>query len=203
MVRRSVSWTSTSRADSCRILSWLVPVAASGQSPKYCRQLQSLVTRIMSSDVGWQFLERLSHNTSNVVDALKVADEPAAANTGIRRALFVMKGGSKHLMRTILVTLSFISLSAAAALAADANAGKAVYDRACKSCHGQDGTANPAIAKMMKVEIQDLKSPEVQGMSNDDIKKVITDGKGKMRAMPSVSGADLDNVVAYVHSLKK
>jgi mono/diheme cytochrome c family protein len=106
-------------------------------------------------------------------------------------------------MRTVLVTLSLISLYVATASAADANAGKAVYDRACKSCHGPDGTANPAIAKMMKVEIQDLKSPDVQSTSNDEMKKIITEGKGKMRAMPSISGADLDNVVAYVYSLKK
>jgi hypothetical protein len=56
---------------------------------------------------------------------------------------------------------------------------------------------------MMKVEMRDLKLPEVQAMSNDELKKVVTNGKGKMRAMPSVSGADLDNVVECVHSLKK
>jgi hypothetical protein len=31
---------------------------------------------------------------------------------------------------------------------------------------------------MMKVDIRDLKSPEVQTMNDDDIKEVITDGKG-------------------------
>ena len=105
-------------------------------------------------------------------------------------------------MRTILLTLSLVSLSITGAVAADANAGKAVYERACKSCHGADGTPNPNIAKMMKVEMRDLKSPEVASTSSDEIKKIITDGKGKMRPIASVSGADLDNVVAYVHSLK-
>jgi len=106
-------------------------------------------------------------------------------------------------MRTILTTLTLVCLSGAAALAADANAGQAAYTRACKSCHGPDGTPNPAIAKMMKVDMQDLKSAAVQGMSNDDIKKIITDGKGKMRPVASVSGAALDDVAAYIHSLKK
>jgi hypothetical protein len=32
---------------------------------------------------------------------------------------------------------------------------------------------------------------------------VITDGQGKMKPVASVTGTDLDNVVAYVHSLKK
>jgi mono/diheme cytochrome c family protein len=106
-------------------------------------------------------------------------------------------------MRTILATLTFVCLSGAAALAADANAGQAAFAKACKSCHGPDGTPNPAIAKMMKVDMQDLKSAAVQAMSNDDIKKVITDGKGKMRPVSSVSGAALDDVAAYVHTLKK
>jgi mono/diheme cytochrome c family protein len=106
-------------------------------------------------------------------------------------------------MRIILTTLTLACLSAAAGAAADAKAGQAVYDKSCKSCHGADGTSNPAIAKMMKVDIKDLKSSEVQAMSDDDIKKVITSGKGKMRPVNSVSGPALDDVVAYVRSLKK
>jgi len=106
-------------------------------------------------------------------------------------------------MRIILTTLTLASLWAMVASAADAKAGQATYDRACKTCHGPDGTANPAIAKMMKVDIQDLKSAAVQGMSDDDIKKVITDGKGKMRPIASLAGPALDDVVAYVRSFKK
>jgi len=106
-------------------------------------------------------------------------------------------------MRTILTTLILAGLSATAGSAADANAGQAIYDRSCKSCHGPDGTANPSIAKMMKVEMKDLKSAEVQAMSDDEIKKIITDGKGKMPAVKTVSGAALDNLVAYIRSLKK
>ena len=106
-------------------------------------------------------------------------------------------------MRTLFTTLALVCLTGAAAFAADATAGQAAYARACKSCHGPDGTPNPAIAKMMKVEMTDLKSAGVQAMSNDDIKKVITAGKGKMRPVSSVSGAALDDVAAYIHTLKK
>jgi mono/diheme cytochrome c family protein len=105
-------------------------------------------------------------------------------------------------MRNVLIVLTLTLTSAAAALAADATAGKAAYDKSCKTCHGADGTPNPAIAKMMKVDIKDLKSPEVQGMSADDIKKVITDGKGKMKPVKTVTGGAIDDVVAYVHTLK-
>jgi mono/diheme cytochrome c family protein len=106
-------------------------------------------------------------------------------------------------MRTIVATLILAGLSAASASAADAKAGQAVYDKSCKSCHGPDGTANPAIAKMMKVDMQDLKSAEVQSMTDADLKKVVTDGKGKMRPVNTVTGSAVDDVVAYVRSLKK
>ena len=106
-------------------------------------------------------------------------------------------------MKTILAGSVILVISAVGASAADAKAGQAAYDKACKSCHGADGTPNPAIAKMMKVDIKDLKSVEVQAMSDDDLKKVITGGKGKMRPVSSVSGPTLDDVVAYIRSLKK
>ena len=106
-------------------------------------------------------------------------------------------------MRAIAMFTAIMALSTTAALAADAKAGQSVYDKSCKSCHGADGTPNPAIVKMFKVDVKDLKSPEVQSMSDADLKKVITDGQGKMKPIASVTGASLDDVVAYVHSLKK
>jgi len=105
-------------------------------------------------------------------------------------------------MRILLTTVILTAL-ATGAYAADAKAGEAAYEKACKSCHGADGTANPAIAKMMKVEMHDLKSPEVQGMSVADLKKVITDGKGKMKPIASVTGGAVDDVAAYVKTMKK
>ena len=56
---------------------------------------------------------------------------------------------------------------------------------------------------MLKVEIKDLKSAEVQGMSDADLKKTISDGTGKMKPVKAVSASDADNVVAYIRSLKK
>jgi mono/diheme cytochrome c family protein len=106
-------------------------------------------------------------------------------------------------MRIILTTITMIAFCATAALAADAKAGHAIYDKSCKSCHGADGTANAAVAKMMKVEMKDMGSAEVQQNSDDQIKTVISAGKGKMKPVKSVSGADADNVVAYVRTFKK
>ena len=97
-----------------------------------------------------------------------------------------------------------LTVSAGIAVAAgDPAAGKAVFDKTCKTCHGATGVANPNIAKMMKVDIKDLGSPEIQKMSDADFKTTITEGKGKMKPVKSVAGKDIDNVVAYVRSLKK
>lgn len=89
------------------------------------------------------------------------------------------------------------TLCSTGAWAADAAAGKAVYDAKCKTCHGADGSGNPNMAKMLKVEIKPLSA------TTADVKQVITAGQGKMKPVASVTGADLDNVVAYVKSLKK
>jgi mono/diheme cytochrome c family protein len=106
-------------------------------------------------------------------------------------------------MRIIVTILILTGLSAAVCFAADAKAGQSVYNTSCKSCHGADGTPNAAVAKMMKVDMKDLKSAEIQAMSDDDIKNVITGGKGKMKPVSSVTGASVNDVVAYVRSLKK
>jgi mono/diheme cytochrome c family protein len=115
-----------------------------------------------------------------------------------------LEQGANQMMKRIVLAVFLLTLPAGLALAAgDAAAGKAVYDKACKSCHGASGAANPAIAKMMKVEMKDLTSAEVQAHSDADLKKVITDGQGKMKPIKTVMGKDVDNVIAYVRSLKK
>lgn len=106
-------------------------------------------------------------------------------------------------MRKTLMILGLTAFAAASALAADAAAGKAVYDSKCKSCHGADGAPNAAIAKAMGVTMRDLKDPAVQATSDADMSKVITAGKGKMKATAGVTDAQAANVVAYVKTLKK
>jgi mono/diheme cytochrome c family protein len=90
-----------------------------------------------------------------------------------------------------------------AAPAGTASAGKEIYDKTCKTCHGADGGGNPAIAKMMKVELHPLGSKDVQGKTDEELKKIISQGTGKMKPVAGVSGKQIDDVVAYVRSLKK
>ena len=96
-----------------------------------------------------------------------------------------------------------MALSSLAMAAGDAKAGKAAYDKACKSCHGADGTPNAGIAKSFKVTMAHLGDASVQSMSDADLKAAITNGKGKMKPIKSVAGKAADDVVAYMRTLKK
>lgn len=55
---------------------------------------------------------------------------------------------------------------------------------------------------MMKVEMRDLKSPEVQATSDAELEKVITGERGKMRRIASAF-RQADDIGAYMRSLKK
>jgi mono/diheme cytochrome c family protein len=101
-------------------------------------------------------------------------------------------------MRLILTTAALAALCSTAVFAADATAGKAVYDKSCKTCHGPTGTPPAGMAKAMG--IKDFTSTD---FSDAQIKTAVTEGKGKMKPVPTVSGASVDNVAAYVKSLKK
>jgi mono/diheme cytochrome c family protein len=85
----------------------------------------------------------------------------------------------------------------------NAEAGKAVYDKKCASCHAKDGAGNPGIAKAMKVELRHLGSKEVQEQKDEEIKKWITEGSEKKKPVKGLSDQEIADVIAYVRTLKK
>ena len=105
--------------------------------------------------------------------------------------------------RLAIITGTAALLAGSSAWAADAAAGKAVFDMKCKTCHLADGQGNPGIAKAMGVTLKPLGGDEIQKMSDADIKKVIMMGSGKMKPVSSASAAQADDVVAFVRTLKK
>jgi cytochrome c6 len=79
---------------------------------------------------------------------------------------------------------------------------KGVYSSKCAVCHGMDGSANTAKGKELKVK--DMRSQEVQGMSDEKLYEVIAKGKGKMNGYEKSLGKDqVQQLVAYTRELGK
>ena len=79
-------------------------------------------------------------------------------------------------------------------------AGSAIYKTRCAPCHGADGSGQTPAGKSLK--IVDLRSAEVQKMSDAEMRKVLADGKGKM-PKSNLSDDDAKAVIAFIRSFKK
>ena len=78
----------------------------------------------------------------------------------------------------------------------------AIYKAKCAMCHGPDGAGQTPTGKSMKV--RDLRSADVQKMSNAELTKVIADGKGKMPAYKAkLSAEEMQMLVTLIRQLKK
>lgn len=104
---------------------------------------------------------------------------------------------------TLIAVLVIFSAAPAAFGQGKPNAadGKDVFTKHCAGCHGKDGSGNDALAKMLKTTIPPLPSKDVQALSDADLSKVITEGKGKMKPQKDLSSADVANVVAFIRTL--
>ena len=87
--------------------------------------------------------------------------------------------------------------------AGDAAAGKEMFAKKCASCHGAAGEGKDAVAKMLKVELRHLGSKETQAKGDADLKKVILEGSGKMKAVAGLDAKAADDVIAYLRTLAK
>jgi cytochrome c553 len=107
----------------------------------------------------------------------------------------------KNVSIAILLTLVLL-MNVAVVFGADAAAGKDLYMKKCKVCHGVDGTPSAALQKA-NPDLKAFSSTEFQALKDADIKKKITDlPKHKMSAR-GLAEADLDNLVAFLRTLKK
>jgi cytochrome c6 len=76
------------------------------------------------------------------------------------------------------------------------------YKAKCASCHAADGSGNTPLGK--KLQLKDLRSPEVQKMSDAQMNTLITKGKGKMPGYEKQLSADqIKQQVAYMRELAK
>jgi len=106
-------------------------------------------------------------------------------------------------MLAIGVAMIGTAVGLPAAGAGDAAAGKDLYMKKCKTCHGADGQGNPGVAKLLNVTFKPLGSEEIQKKADAEFKKIITEGKDKMKPVKDLSDADMDNIIAFVRTLKQ
>ncbi|MGA8223396.1 MAG: cytochrome c [Candidatus Acidiferrales bacterium] len=103
----------------------------------------------------------------------------------------------------IAVLMLVFSPAVLAAPAGNADDGKELFAKKCAICHGKDASGNGPAAKAFNPPIPSLASKEVQALSDADIQKVITEGKGKMKPVKDLTKGDLANLIAFIRSLAK
>jgi mono/diheme cytochrome c family protein len=108
-------------------------------------------------------------------------------------------------------------LAPGAALAADAAAGKTAFTTNCASCHGDSGKGDGPVGAALNPPPRDFSKGEFKFDTDGDgktgtdadLKNVIQKGGGAyggsvlMAPWPSLSDADITNLIAHIRSLKK
>ena len=86
----------------------------------------------------------------------------------------------------------------------DATEGRAIVKAKCASCHGADGSGKTGMGT--KYGLRDWRSDEVQAHSDAELDRILHEGAGKVSASAhkskALSADDIENVVAFIRSLK-
>lgn len=82
------------------------------------------------------------------------------------------------------------------------DATKALYDKTCVKCHGEDGKGETKIGKLIKTS--DLNQrPWKRGETLEDMIKLISEGEGKMPKAKKLSADEIAAVAQYTLDLFK
>ncbi|HEV8661193.1 MAG TPA: cytochrome c [Thermoanaerobaculia bacterium] len=105
--------------------------------------------------------------------------------------------------RSLVIALAALIVMLPLVALADATPdGATIFKSKCAMCHGPEGAGQTPTGKTMKV--RDLRSADVQKLSDADLAKAIADGKGKM---PSYKGkltpTEIQVLVVYIRGLAK
>jgi mono/diheme cytochrome c family protein len=88
-------------------------------------------------------------------------------------------------------------------LAADADAGKTIYEKNCAGCHGADGKGNPAVAKTLGEKGLNIVGKETMQKSDGVLLTIIVEGAGKMPANKKLNKIEQKQVLSYTRTLAK
>ncbi len=104
---------------------------------------------------------------------------------------------------SVMATLLLVLTTAVFTLAlspANESAGADTFKAKCAVCHSADGSGTTSMGQKMKV--RDLRSPEVQKQSDEELAAIISNGRPPMPAYGKSLGAEkIRAVVAYIRSI--
>ena len=118
---------------------------------------------------------------------------------------------------TLVAGLALAALPFAAQAAGDAAAGKTTFDTLCATCHGPQGKGDGPAGAALNPKPRDFSVGEFKydtdkdgkAGTDADLANIIKNGAGAYGGSPlmapwgHLSETDIQNVIAYVHSLKK
>ena len=78
--------------------------------------------------------------------------------------------------------------------------GAATFKTKCAVCHGADGSGQTPLGRNLKV--RDLRSAEVQKLTDAEIARVLANGKGKMPAQ-RLTADEAKALIGFIRTLKK
>lgn len=97
---------------------------------------------------------------------------------------------------------AFLFVLAMPAMAGGTDDPAAVFKSKCVMCHGADGAGQTPMGKKMK--LRDLRSAEVQKLTDKALTALIADGKGKMPAYKSkLSATEIAGQVELIRKMAK
>lgn len=103
-----------------------------------------------------------------------------------------------------LLAAAMIVYAGAQALAADADLGKAVYEKNCAGCHGADGKGNEKMAKLPGFEKGlNIVGKETKDKSDEVLLKIIVEGAGKMPPSKKLTADEQKASLRYSRALAK
>lgn len=111
----------------------------------------------------------------------------------------------KKLFTVLAVSSLVLGVTGNAYAKGDAAKGKAVYAQNCAMCHGATGKGDGAAAAALNPKPNNFtKGVFKYGSKDADLAKTIKNGKGPMPPWGAIlKPADVDNVIAYIRTLKK
>jgi len=121
------------------------------------------------------------------------------------KELFPSPIKNKQLATALLITAAALTIFLPNRLDAIGNVrnnGSDIFRSRCTVCHGVNGNGHTELGKRLKTP--DLRSDEVQKLSDGELLEIITDGKGEMPGFEKkLTGEDIQQVILHLRKLAK